>query len=182
MSAAFDKTVRAYREEIRKQNSGTLFNDDPDARNLCKLVYYGWLKPEKHGPKGLYNLFLKTKYILDPEYRVFVIAERVVRPWSFDQFYILFFSILDKTSGRSGNTSGRSLTDNEVPNLIRELEKCMQDAGLSWYTSYLAESLLQIKKERLLFQAECDLVDEAERRIDDMLRTEKVTPKPGFTI
>ncbi len=182
MSEAFDKTVWAYREEIKKQNSGTHFKDDPDARNLCKLVYYGWLKPEKYGPKGLYNLFLKTKHILDPEYRALAIAERVLRPWSIDQFYISFFSILDKTSNRGGNISGRSLIDSEVPNLIRELDKYMQDAGLSWYTPYLAESLTQIKKEQLLFQAECDLVDEAERRIEDIIRTKKVTPTPGFII
>jgi hypothetical protein len=180
--AAFDKAVRAYIEEIRKQNGGTFFKDDPDARNLCKLVYYGWLKPEKYGPKGFYNLFLKTKHISDPEYRAFVISERVLRPWSIDQFYVLFFSILDKTSNRGGNTNGRSLIDSEIPNLTRELEKCMQDAGLSWYTPYLAKSLLQIKKEGLFFQAECDLVDEAERRIEDMLLTKKVTPTPGFII
>ena len=166
---SFAKTVQAFIDEIRKQNGGTTFTDDPNAKDLCKLVYLGWPKLVMHGPRGLYNLFLKTTHMVDPEYRALKIMEHLERPWSLDVYWEkIFFPTLNAKSGRAGRTTDRSLTNNEIPELIKALEEIMLKENLIWFGPRFVEALTQIKKEGLVFQAECDRADEAMRRVEHM--------------
>ena len=168
---SFEKTVRAFIDETRKQNGGTTFTDDPDAKTLCKLIYYGWLTPMMYGPKGMYTLFLKTKHVQDSEYRALAIAEQVERPWTYDEFWVTFFALLNAKSSRTMGPTfniGRSLIDTEVSNLIGAVEELMQKEKLTWFTPLLAEALGQMKQEGLVFQAECDRADETIRRVEKM--------------
>lgn len=167
---SLEKTVRAFIIDIRLKNKGNSFHDEDDALPLCKLLFYGWLKPNMHGPDGLYALFLKTKHMGDPEHRAFVIAERISKPWTFDQFRKIFFEILDKASRRTlGNDIARMLVDSEIPDLIYQLNKKISEQGLIWYTPYLVEALVQMEKEHLTFKAECDRADEATERAEQMI-------------
>jgi len=181
---AFDKSVRGLVEEIRKHNNGTFFYDDMDAVLLCKLIYYGWVLPIMHGTNGLYQAFLKTKHIGDPELRAQVITERLPRPWSFDEYYPVYFKILEMESRRTfGNTEGRSLTDTEIPKLVAAIEKVMLEKNLIWFTPYLAAALVAMKQARLNYQAEIDRADEAMKRVWNMIALEEQAQKAiGFKI
>ena len=168
-NVSFAKTVQAFIDETRKQNGSTTFTDDPNAKDLCKLVYLGWLKPVMHGLKGLYNLFLKTKHMADPEYRALEILKQLERSRPLDEYWEkIFFPTLNAKSGRAGRTTDRSLTNNEIPELVKALEEAMLKENLTWYGPYFIEALTQIKREGLVFQAECDRADEAMRRVEHM--------------
>jgi hypothetical protein len=177
---AFEKSMRALIEEIRKQNNGTFFYDDTDAVLLCKLIYYGWVLPIMHGSYGIYRAFLNTKRIGDPEIRAQEITKRLSRPWSFDEYHAIYFKILEMASRRThGNTAGRSLTDTEIPNLIAAIEKVMLEKNLIWFTPYLAAALVAMKQARLNYQAEIDRADEAMKRVWNMIALEEQAQKAG---
>lgn len=184
MATSFEKSVRAFINDIRRTRTGGMFfADDPDAKGLAKCIYYGWVWREKNGPQGLYRLFVKTKQIDNVEKRALRVAEQMRRPWPFDVFFNtskedIFLKILNGTSSRGGNAIGRTFTDTEIPNFIREIANRMQKEGLTWYTPYLMQALTTVKLQGLRFQAECDLVDKVEQLIDEMLRTEEASKVP----
>jgi len=168
-STSFEKSVRSFIADARIRNNGMIFYDNTDARGLCKLVYYGWLKPIMHGQKGMYALFLKTKHIQDPEQRALEIAQHMDRPWTFDVFWDIFLNLLNEKSHRTSDkiyNLGRSLVDNEIPGIIEALEKIRHQKDLSWFTPHLMEALMEMRAEDITFQAECDRADEAMRRAE----------------